>query len=111
MVHRTGHTRYLDLYAADPAKWGPVIAGMAAELRENPGPPVNPYIAATRKVEKCPHRSQPETCGCTAGMAICGAGRQEFPDDPRVSFGFCLRCVNERKSTEPTPSSPRAADP
>jgi hypothetical protein len=57
------------------------------------GHPANPHVEAARAVHACPHRSQPETCGCTAGLALCAAGKREFEGDERVSFGFCLRCV------------------
>jgi hypothetical protein len=53
----------------------------------------NPHVINARAVKTCPHRSKPEGCGCTGGMAICAAGKIELSTDGKVSFGFCLQCV------------------
>jgi hypothetical protein len=65
----------------------------AKAFRAGHPPPKNKHMAHVHAVQDCPHRSQPETCGCTAGLALCAAGKREFDSDERVSFGFCLRCV------------------
>lgn len=73
-------------------------AASKAAAPTRPRPTVAESRAAIARAEQCPHRGDPQTCGCQRGHAPCALNRGSFRGGRVASLGDCIVCLTTPES-------------